>query len=105
MDMARAWIDYVTTAEVNYQWCINHGFLSPIIETASLLGPDDAIMTAGSRMLAGAIISGVPSTAYQDWNAVKLLYHDAFDYVLKNRQVPPDSFLRDLDTKRQALKL
>jgi len=62
------------------------------------------IMAAGNKMLVDTVISGVPSIDYQDWNAVKLLYHDAFDYVMTNKQVPPDSFLRDLDAKCQALK-
>ena len=103
-DLAETWLDYVTTPEVNYEFCSTMALLSPIKEASSLFSPTDVIMAAGNKMLVDTVISGVPSIDYQDWNAVKLLYHDAFDYVMTNKQVPPDSFLRDLDAKCQALK-
>ncbi|GHV92809.1 hypothetical protein AGMMS50268_33120 [Spirochaetia bacterium] len=104
-DLAAAWIDYVTTPQVNYELCTNFGgMLSPINEVAPLLGSGDVIMAAGSKMLATTIVSGVPSVQYKDWNAVKLLYHDAFNQVLNTKQVPNDAFLRDLDAKCAALK-
>ena len=55
-------------------------------------------------MLANTVISGVPSTQYKDWDAVKLLYHEAFNQTVNTKQVPSDMFLRDLDLKCQALK-
>jgi multiple sugar transport system substrate-binding protein len=61
-------------------------------------------MTAGSKMLGTTIVSGVPSTDYKDWNAVKLLYHDAFNQVLSTKQIPGDAFLQDLEAKCGALK-
>ena len=103
-DLAAAWIDYVTTPHVNYQMCSRLSFLSPIREIAPLLRTDDAVMIAGNKMLTNTVISGVPSTQYKDWNAVKLLYHEAFDQTVNNKQVPSDSFLRDLDLRCQALK-
>jgi multiple sugar transport system substrate-binding protein len=103
-DLAQAWIDYVSTPQVNYDNCSSLSFLSPINEVAPLLGSGDIIMTAGSKMLGNTIISGVPSTEYKDWNAVKLLYHDAFNQAVTTRQVPSDAFLQDLDTKGRALK-
>jgi multiple sugar transport system substrate-binding protein len=84
--------------------CSRLSFLSPIREIAPLLGSDDAVMIAGSKMLANTIISGVPSTQYSDWNAVKLLYHEAFDQTVKTKQAPSDAFLRDLEARCQALK-
>jgi len=103
-DLAHTWIDYVTNPEVNYQITSAMSVLSPIIEISELLSPTDVIMTAGSKMLANTIISGVPSTEYKDWNAVKLLYHDAFNQTVSTRQVPSDAFLRDLEAKCKALK-
>ncbi|GHU87311.1 ABC transporter substrate-binding protein [Spirochaetia bacterium] len=104
-DLAAAWIDYVTTPQVNYDFCVNFGgVLSPINEVAPLLGSGDVVMTAGSKMLGNTIVSGVPSVQYKDWNAVKLLYHDAFNQVLNTKQVPNDAFLRDLENKCAALK-
>ncbi|GHT67482.1 hypothetical protein FACS1894110_13030 [Spirochaetia bacterium] len=104
-DLAAAWIDYVTTPQVNYELCTNFGgMLSPINEVAPLLGSGDVVMTAGSKMLGNTIVSGVPSANYKDWNAVKLLYHDALNQVLNTKQVPGDAFLRDLDAKCAALK-
>jgi multiple sugar transport system substrate-binding protein len=103
-DLAAAWIDYVSTPQVNYEVCSALSFLSPINEVAPLLGSGDMVMTAGSKMLGATIISGVPSTQYKDWNAVKLLYHDAFNQTVSTKQVPPDTFLRDLEAKCKALK-
>jgi multiple sugar transport system substrate-binding protein len=105
-DMAALWMDYVTTPQVNYEFCSNMGgMLSPINEVGPLLGSADAVMTAGNKMLGNTIVSGVPSTDYSDWNAVKLLYIDAFNQTLSAKQVPGDAFLRDLEAKCSALKV
>jgi len=103
-DLTAAWIDYVTTPHVNYQMCSRLSFLSPIREIAPLLGTDDAVMVAGNKMLSNTVISGVPSTQYKDWNAVKLLYHEVFNRTVETGQVPSDAFLRELDSRCQALK-
>jgi multiple sugar transport system substrate-binding protein len=105
-DLAALWIDYVTTPEVNYEFCINFGgVLSPLNEVAPFLSSEDVVMTAGSKMLGTTIVSGVPSTEYSDWNAVKLLYIDAFNQAVNTRQVPGDAFLRDLEAKARQLKI
>ena len=104
-DLAALWIDYVTTPHVNYQMCSRLSVLSPIREIAPLLGTDDAVMIAGNRMLINTVISGVPSTQYKDWDAVKLLYHDVFNQTVNTGRVPTDDFLRDLDAKCQSLKI
>jgi multiple sugar transport system substrate-binding protein len=104
-EMAAAWIDYVTTPRVNYELCTNFGgMLSPINEVAPLLGGGDVVMTAGSKMLGNTIVAGVPSADYTDWNAVKLLYIDAFNRTLSAKQVPDNAFLQDLDNKCRQLK-
>jgi multiple sugar transport system substrate-binding protein len=104
-DLAEKWIDFVTTPEVNYDFCINNGgVLSPISEVGPLLGSSDVIMTAGNKMLGSTIVSGVPSTQYKDWNAVKLLYHDAFNEAVNTKEVPSDTFLQNLDAKCKALR-
>jgi multiple sugar transport system substrate-binding protein len=104
-DLAQKWIDFVTTPQNNYDFCVhNGGVLSPINEVGPLLGSGDVIMTAGNKMLGSTIVSGVPSTQYKDWNAVKLLYHDAFNQTVSAKAVPSDAFLRDLDTKCKALR-
>ncbi|MDR1429514.1 MAG: extracellular solute-binding protein [Spirochaetaceae bacterium] len=103
-DLAQKWIDFVTTPQNNYDFCINNGgVLSPINEVGPLLGNQDVIMAAGNKMLGSTIVSGVPSTQYTDWNAVKLLYHDAFNQAVNTKAVPSDAFLRDLDAKCKAL--
>ena len=104
-DLAQKWIDFVTTPQNNYDFCINNGgVLSPISEVGPLLKTGDVIMTAGNKMLGSTIVSGVPSTQYKDWNAVKLLYHDAFNQAVSSKAVPPDAFLRDLDAKCKTLR-
>ncbi|MFP3089487.1 extracellular solute-binding protein [Treponema sp. TIM-1] len=105
LDLAQKWIDFVTTPQNNYDFCVNNGgVLSPINEVGPLLGTGDVIMTAGNKMLGSTIVSGVPSTQYKDWNAVKLLYHDAFNQAVSSKAVPSDAFLRDLDAKVTALR-
>ena len=103
-DLAALWIDYVTAPHVNYQMCSQLSFLSPIKEIAPLLGSDDAVMIAGTKMLSNTRISSVPSSQYKDWNAVKQLYHDVFNQTLNTRQIPSDDFLQNLNDKCQALK-
>ncbi|MCL1814292.1 MAG: extracellular solute-binding protein [Treponema sp.] len=103
-DLAALWIEYVTTPHVNYQMCSQLSFLSPIKEIAPLLGTDDAVMAAGNKMLTNTVISSVPSTQYKNWDAVKLLYHDVFNQTVNAKQIPSDAFLRDLETKCQALR-
>jgi len=103
-DLVNTWLDYVTTPEVNYSYCSNRALLSPIQEASALFKPGDVIMAAGNKMLTNTRISGVPSIAYKDWNAVKLLYIDLYNYLMTNKQVPPDSFLQDLQAKCDALK-
>ncbi|MDR2101748.1 MAG: extracellular solute-binding protein [Treponema sp.] len=104
-DLAAAWIDYVTTPQVNYELCTNFGgMLSPINEVAPLLGSGDVVMTAGSKMLGNTIVAGVPSANYKDWNAVKLLYIDAFNRVLNTKEVPDNAFLQDLENKCRQLR-
>jgi multiple sugar transport system substrate-binding protein len=103
-NLAKAWIDFVTTPQINYEFCINNGMLSPINEVGPLLGGSDVIMNAGNKMLKSTIVSGVPSTQYKDWNAVKLLYHEAFNQTVNGKRVPDDTFLKDLENKCQALK-
>jgi multiple sugar transport system substrate-binding protein len=103
-DAAKSWIEYVTTPAVNYDFCVNMSFLSPINEVGPLLGSGDVVMTAGNKMLGNTIVSGVPSTDYSDWNAVKLLYIDAFNQAVNTKQAPANAFLQDLENKRLALK-
>lgn len=62
------------------------------------------LMRAGIEMLKTTIVTGVPASEYSDWNAVKLLYGDVFNSVLKNKAVPGEDFLADVQSKMEALK-
>ena len=55
-------------------------------------------------MLKTTIVTGVPASEYSDWNAVKLLYGDIFNDVLKNKAVPGDDYLAEEQSKLEALK-
>lgn len=104
-DLAQKWIDYVTTPEVNYDFCYSYGgSLSPIEEVGDLLEESDVVMRAGINMLEDTIVSGVPATEYSDWNAVKLLYGDVFTEITNTGKVPSDDFLSEVQTKMEALK-
>lgn len=105
-DLAEKFISYVIDPETNYELCTElGGFLSPIKEVEGLLGADDVIMRAGAKMLETTIISGVPSTEYTDWNAVKLLYGEVFNKVLNEKTVPSDAYLNQLQARLEALEL
>lgn len=103
---AQKFLEYISDPEVNYDYCTNMGgVLSPIEEVGDILESSDAIMKAGNAMLADTIISGVPSTEYSDWNAVKLLYGDVYNKIAETKAVPDDTFLEEMQGKLDALKL
>lgn len=103
---AQKFIEYISDPEVNYDYCTNMGgVLSPIEEVGDILESSDAIMKAGNAMLADTIISGVPSTEYSDWNAVKLLYGDVYNKIAETKAVPDDAFLEEMQAKLDELKL
>lgn len=103
-ELAETFIRYVARPEVNYEFCYNYGgALSPITEVGDLLSDEDVVMRAGINVLNDAIVSGVPSTQYSDWNAVKLLYGDIFNEVLSNKAVPSDEYLAGKQAELDAL--
>lgn len=105
MDLAEKFIAYVADPQVNYDFCSNYGgSLSPIEEVGDILESSDVVMRAGIEMLKTTTVTGVPATKYTDWNAVKLLYGDVFNGILKNKAVPTDDYLKEMQTKLDALK-
>ena len=62
-------------------------------------------MRAGNNILQTAIVAGVPSTDYSDWNAVKLLYHDIFNEILATGEVPAQDFLDNCQATLESLHL
>ncbi len=106
LDEAQEFISYITQPEVNYDVCINNGAaLSPIVEVGDIMTDEDVLMRAGNRILESAIVAGVPSTEYSDWNAVKLLYHDIFDSILATGEVPSQKFLDNCQATLESLHL
>jgi multiple sugar transport system substrate-binding protein len=61
-------------------------------------------MNAGNKMLETTIVSGVPSTDYTDWNAVKLLYGDLFEKIAETKELPDDAFFNDLQSQLDSLR-
>lgn len=105
IEAAKEFIRYIADPEVNYNYCTNMGgVLSPIEEVGDILESSDVIMRAGNEMLKTTKISGVPSTEYTDWNAVKFLYNDVFNEILNTKAVPSDEFLTGIQEKLEALK-
>ena len=104
-ELAAKFINYIADPEVNYEFCSNYGgSLSPIEEVGDILESSDVVMRAGIEMLKTTIVTGVPAAEYSDWNAVKLLYGDIFNDVLKNKAVPGDDYLAEEQSKLEALK-
>lgn len=105
-DLAEKFIEYVARPDVNYDYCTNFGgALSPIEEVGEILESSDVVMRAGIEMLQTTKVTGVPATEYSDWNAVKILYGNAFDEMLNAKSVPSDEFLQDLQDQLEALKI
>lgn len=103
-DLAEAFIRYVADPDNNYNFCSNYGgALSPIQEVGNILTDEDVMMRAGANVLATAIVSGVPSTEYSDWNAVKLLYGDIFTEIVATGEVPSDDVLAQKQAALEAL--
>lgn len=106
VEAAQKFLEYIADPEVNYDYCTNMGgVLSPIEEVGDILESSDVIMKAGSEMLQTTITSGVPSTEYTDWNAVKLLYGDVFNEILETKSIPSDDFLTNIQSELEALRV
>ncbi len=104
-DLAELFIKYIADPEVNYEFCYNYGgALSPIVEVGDVLTDEDVVMQAGINILKTAIVAGVPSTEYTDWNAVKLLFCSTFDEILKTGTCPSDEFLDSAQATLESLK-
>jgi len=104
-DLAEKFIAYIAQPEVNYDFCMNYGgALSPILEVGKLITDEDVVMKAGNNILKTAIVSGVPSTQFSDWNAVKLLYGDVLNEILRTKAVPSDDFLNATQAKLESLR-
>lgn len=104
-DLAQAFIEYIARPEVNYDFCSNLGVLSTIEEVGDVVSDDDVVIKAGLQILDTAIVAGVPSTEYTDWNAVKILYGDIFNEVLNTKAVPTDDYLAGKQAELEALKI
>ena len=66
------------------------GFIPPVKEAMKFLGdsPKDEIIKVGLEVFRNAIISGVPSADYYDWNAVKMIFDRLFkDMVIGKGEV------------------
>jgi len=104
-DLAQLFLQYIAQPEVNYAFCSNYGgALSPILEVGNVLTDEDVVMQAGINILKTAIVSGVPSTQYTDWNAVKLLFISALDEIQKTGARPSDAFLNAAQASLVSLK-
>ncbi|NLP28553.1 MAG: extracellular solute-binding protein [Clostridia bacterium] len=104
-ELAEEFIKYALDPEVNYELCVEMGgLLSPIKEVGDMLESSDVIMNAGNKMFETTIVSGVPSTDYTDWNAVKLLYGDLFEKIAETKELPDDAFFNDLQSQLDSLR-
>lgn len=105
-DLAEAFIEYIARPEVNYDFCSNYGgAISTIEEVEEIVSDEDVVMKAGISILDKGVVSGVPSTEYSDWDAVKLLYGDIFNEILNTKAVPSDDYLEGKQAELEALKL
>ena len=70
------------------------GFIPPVKEAIKYLGasPKDKIIKVGLEVFKKAILSGVPSDQYYDWNGVKVI----FDTLFKNMIIEKGEIDQDM---------
>ena len=60
-------------------------------------------MQKGLEVLKYGVISGVPSSDFTEWGAVKTLYENIFEGIVKNKTYK-ESELTESETKLDALR-
>ena len=60
-------------------------------------------MQKGLEVLKYGVISGVPSSDFTEWGAVKTLYENIFEGIVKNKTYK-ESDLTESETKLDALR-
>ena len=60
-------------------------------------------MQKGLEVLKNGVISGVPSSDFTEWGAVKTLYENIFEGIVKNKTYK-ESELTESETKLDALR-
>lgn len=79
------------------------GFIPPVKEAIKYLGasPKDKIIKVGLEVFKKAILSGVPSNQYYDWNGVKIIFETLFkDMIIQKGEIDKEM----LDYAKKQLK-
>ena len=103
-DLALKFIEYMTRPAVAVKVAKGTGgFLPPIDEAIAALGdsPSDEIIKKGVMVLQNGVVSGLPTSDYTSWAAVKQVYDDIFQDMIIGTGVFDQSVL---DAGQQRLE-
>ena len=105
-ELGKKFIEYMSRPVVMYDYCVGlGGAVPPVNEVADKLKtePQDIIMQKGLEVLKYGVISGVPSSDFTEWGAVKTLYENIFEGIVKNKTYK-ESDLTESEAKLDALR-
>lgn len=106
IELGKKLIEYLSRTDVMYDYCVGlGGAVPPVNEVADRLKaePQDVIMQKGLEVLKNGVISGVPSSDFTEWGAVKTLYENIFESIVKNKTYQA-SDLTEAQNKLEALR-
>lgn len=81
-DLAVAFLEYLTRPDIQVKISKGTGgFIPPVQEAMDFLGDEaiDEVINKAVLVLENGVVSGVPSSNYQDWGAVKACFDDVFE--------------------------
>lgn len=106
VEAAETFIRYITSADVLYKISAGTGgFIPPVEEVIAELGnePKDIIMKEGLGTLNNGKPSGVPSSNYTDWGAVKSVYDTVFKTIWDNNGIVTTELLDEQQAVLEGL--
>lgn len=107
VEAAEDFIRYITSADVLYKIAAGTGgFIPPVEEVIAELGndPKDIIMKKGLETLNNGIPSGVPSSDYTDFGAVKTVFDTVFKTMWDNNGEYTEELLNEQQKILEGLR-
>ena len=107
-EIAEKFLEYITRPEIQVKLSKGTGgFIPPVEEAVKYLGTDaeDEVINKALLVLQNGVTSGVPSSDYQDWGAVKQVFDDVFHtMILKGDGTVDQALLDEAQAKLESMK-